>query len=81
MHVNFHPQQSSPCDFGSVPGIYVEDTTDVGTTEQRFGYSLAETGTNFISASLAILVDDVSLLYVAHSGRIQVVRIVCKSIH
>ena len=55
----------------------MEDTSDDSdTSELRFGFYVAELGTNIISASLAILVDDVSLQYVAHSERIDIVSII-----
>jgi hypothetical protein len=60
------------CDFGSPPGINVEDTSETDNTAERFGYRLVNTGTSLITASLAIFVEDVSLLYVAHSGVIGV---------
>ena len=51
----------------------MEDTTD--GSEQRLGFYLVNPGDPLITASLAIVVDDVSLLYVAHSGVIEVVGI------
>ena len=65
-------QSTSPCDFGSITGINVEETTD--DSGQRFGFYLVNPGEPLITASLAIVVDDVSLLYVAHSGIIEVVH-------
>ena len=51
------------------------ETSEMPPNSQRFGFYLTNTGESLISASLAIFVDDVSLLYVAHSGVIEVVSI------
>ena len=66
-------QPTSSCDFGSIPGINVEETTD--GSYQRFGFYLVNPGDPLITASLAIVVDGVSLMYVAHSG---IIEVVCK---
>ena len=49
----------------------MEETTD--GSSQRFGFYLVNPGDPLITASLAIVVDGVSLMYVAHSGIIEVV--------
>ena len=54
----------SPCNFGTTPAIEVP---------QFFGYYLINLGERIITASLAINVDDISLLYVATSEGIEVV--------
>ena len=55
----------SPCNFGTPPAIDVES--------QLFGFYLVNLGETIITASLAINVDDVSLLYVATSEGIDLV--------
>ena len=62
------------CDFGNPgpPGIDVEETTE--SNDPRFGFYLVDTGTNFTTASLAIFTEGVSLVYVAHSGKIELVK-------
>ena len=67
------PQGATTCDFGTPPGINVEETNEMPSNAQRLGFYLVNIGTSLITASLAILVDGVSLLYVAHSGVIGVV--------
>ena len=67
------PQGATTCDFGIPPGINVEETSDTPSNAQRFGFYLVNIGTSLITASLSILVDGFSLLYVAHSGVIEVV--------
>ena len=67
------PQTTSACDFGTINGIDVEETTD--GSDQRFGFYLVNPGDPLITASLAIVVDGISLIYVAHSGIIEVVGI------
>ena len=67
------PQGATTCDFGIPPGIDVEETNEMPPSAQRLGFYLVNIGTPLITASLAILVDGVSLLYVAHSGVIEVV--------
>ena len=69
------PQGATTCDFGTPPGINVEETSEMPPNAQRFGFYLVNIGTPLINASLAILVDGVSLLYVAHSGVIEVVSL------
>ena len=51
------------------------ETSEMSPNSQRFGFYLTNTGESLITASLAIFVDDVSLLYVAHGGVIDVVSI------
>ena len=68
-------QQTESCRFG-IPGpsgINVAMTTQGDV--QRFGFRLVTTGTSFITASRAIFVEGVSLVYVAHDGVIEVVSI------
>ena len=67
-------QPSSECEFGVTPAIQIEETHD-GTppTNSRFGLQLINLGRTLITASLALKVEDVSLLYVAQSGVISVV--------
>ena len=67
------PQGATTCDFGIPPGINVEETNEMPSSPQRLGFYLVNIGTSLITASLAILVDGFSLLYVAHSGVIEVV--------
>ena len=67
------PQVATTCDFGTPPGINVEETNEMPSNAQRAGFYLVNIGEPLITASLAILVDGVSLLYVAHSGVIEVV--------
>ena len=67
------PQGATTCDFGTPPGINSEETNEMPPSAERFGFYLVNIGTPLITASLAILVDGVSLLYVAHSGVIEVV--------
>ena len=69
------PQGATTCDFGIPPGINVEETSEMPPTTQRFGFYLVNIGTPLITVSLAILVDGVSILYVAHSGVIEVVSL------
>ena len=57
----------SPCDFGTTPAI------EVDILSRFFGYYLVNLADTIITASLAINVDDVSLLYVATSKGIEVV--------
>ena len=61
------------CDFGNPgpPAINVEETTE--SNSQRFGFYLVYTGTGLITASLAISIEGVSLLYVASNGTIELV--------
>ena len=61
----FCPQGATRCNFGLSPGI-----SDRASNTQRFGYRFVNV---LITASLAILVEDVSLVYVAHGGAIGVV--------
>ena len=59
-------QPTSVCQFGATsPAIHVEDTL--------FGFQLINLLSTLITASLALKVEDVSLLYVARSGVISVV--------
>ena len=67
------PQGATTCDFGIPPGINVDETNEMPPNAQRFGFYLVNIWKPLITASLAILVDGVSLLYVAHSGVIGVV--------
>ena len=60
------PQQATRCDFGLPPGIGQPSTS-------LFGFRFANEGNSLITASLAIFVEDVSLVYVAHGGVIEVV--------
>ena len=62
---NFILQPIFPCDFGSTPAIDVESLV--------FGHYLINPGERIITASLAINVDNVSLLYAATSEGIEVV--------
>ena len=74
MHI-ISPQGDSPCEFRgrpAPPALNVEETTD--SNSQRFGFYLVNIGSALITASLAIVVDGVSLLYVAHNGTIELVR-------
>ena len=57
----------SHCGFGGTPAI------EVDTSPQYFGFYLVNPGEKIITASLAINVDDVSLLYVATDEGIEVV--------
>ena len=68
-------QEADPCDFGIPPGIDVAETSVMPPNSQRFGFYLTNTGESLITASLAIFVDDASLVYVAHGGVIDVVSI------
>ena len=69
----FSPQGATTCEFGVPPGINVEETNEMIPSPQRLGFYLVNIGDPLITASLAIVVDGVSLLYVAHSGVIVVV--------
>ena len=60
------PQQATRCDFGLPPGISRPSTS-------LFGFRFANEENSLITASLAIFVEDVSLVYVAHGGAIEVV--------
>ena len=51
----------------------MEETNEMPSNAQRAGFYLVNIGEPLITASLAILVDGVSLLYVAHSGVIEMV--------
>ena len=62
-----YPQQTTRCNFGLPPGISRPSTTSL------FGFRFANEGNSLITASLAIFVEDVSLVYVAHGGVIEVV--------
>ena len=70
------PQSSSPCDFGPPPGINIEQTSGMVPSGQRSGYYMVNPGSSFITASLAIEVEDVSLFYAALGGDIPVVSVV-----
>ena len=50
-------------------------TSEMPPNSARLGFYLTNTGKSLITASLAIFVNDVSLLYVAHGGAIEVVSI------
>ena len=56
-------QSATPCDFGAPPGMEVP---------MRFGANLVNPNVP-MTAGLAIVVEDVSLVYVSHSGIIEVV--------
>ena len=58
-----------PCDFGSPPSI--SDTERANTN--RIAFRLVNVGNSLITSSLAIFVEEVSLVYVAHGGVIGVV--------
>ena len=74
--ISWHfPQQATPCDFGSPPGINVAVIDEDPPTAQRFGFYLVNTGESLITASRAIVVEDISLVYVAHGGLIEVVSV------
>ena len=70
---HYIPQGATACDFGNPghPGINVEETTE--SNDQRFGFYLVNTLTGLITASLAISIEGVSLLYVASNGTIELV--------
>ena len=63
-------QGATPCDFGP-PAINVEETTE--SNSQRFGFYLVNADSDFITASLAISIEGISLLYVASNGTIDLV--------
>ena len=67
------PQSTTSCDFGIVPGINVEETSEMAPSGQRSGFYMVNPRTSLITASLAIEVEDVSLFYVALGGDIQIV--------
>ena len=59
------------CDFGGPRAI-----SDTGISNaRRFAFRLVNVGDSLITASLAIFVEEVSLVYVAHGGAIKVVSI------
>lgn len=58
-----------PCDFGSPTAISDTDRSNAN----RFAFRLVNVGNSLITSSLAIFVEEVSLVYVAHSGVIEVV--------
>ena len=64
-------QSSTSCDFGPPPGINVAETSEIPASGQRFGFYMVNPRTPLITASLALEVEDVSLLYVALGGDIQ----------
>ena len=70
-------QPISPCGFDDTSAINVDETSEMSPQSSRFGFYLVNLGTTVITtvitASLAINVEDVSLLYVANSGVIEVV--------
>ena len=49
----------------------MEETTE--SNSQQFGFYLVNTGSDFITASLAISIEGISLLYVASNGAIELV--------
>ena len=58
-----------PCDFGPPSAI-----SDTGRSNaQRFAFRLVNAGNSLITATLAIFVEEVSLVYVARDGDIEVV--------
>ena len=71
------PQSSTSCNFGTPPGINVAETSEMTSSGQRSGYYIVDPGSFFITTSLAIEVEDVSLFYVAFGGDIQVVSYAC----
>ena len=71
MFYNYSVQPTSECNFCTSPAIHVEETL--------FGFQLINLGSTLITASLAIKVEDVSLLYVAQIDHISVVSIVSSS--
>ena len=76
MHTPFFEQGVTACDFGSRSphAINVEETTT--SISQRFGFYMVSKGSDFITASLALFIDGVSLLYVASNGAIELVCLV-----
>ena len=60
-----------PWDFGGPRAI-----SDTGRSNaQRFAFRLVNAGNSLITATLAIFVEEVSLVYVAYDGDIEVVSI------
>ena len=60
-----------PCDFGSPPAI-----SDTGRSNaRRFAFWLVNAGNFLITVTLAIIVEEVSLVYVAYDGDIEVVSL------
>ena len=60
-----------PCDFGGLPAI-----SETGRSNaRRFAFRLVNAGNSLITATLAIFVEEVSLVYVARDGDIEVVSI------
>ena len=60
-----------PCDFGSPTSLSDTDRSNAN----RFAFWLVNVGNSLITSSLAIFVEEVSLVYVAHGGIIGVVSI------
>ena len=52
----------------------MEETTT--SNSQRFGFYMVSKGSDFITASLALFIESVSLLYVASNGAIELVCLV-----
>ena len=64
-------QEALPCDFG-----YHRAISDTGRSNaQKIAFRLVNAGNFLITASLAIFVEEVSLVYVAYDGDIEVVSI------
>ncbi|CAI8056131.1 Plexin-A4, partial [Geodia barretti] len=60
-----------PCDFGPPSAI-----SDTGRSNaQRFAFRLVNAGNSLITATLAIFVEEVSLVYVAYDGDIEVYEV------
>ena len=55
----------------TIPAFQIEENPVCDTS--RFKFQLINLGSTLITASLALKVEDVSLLYIAHSGDISVV--------
>ena len=77
-YYDYSVQPTSECKFGTSPAIHVEETRSQFTAS-LFGFQLINLGSSLITASLAIKVEDVSLLYVAQIDHISVVSIVSSS--
>ncbi|CAI8056125.1 Plexin-A4 [Geodia barretti] len=63
--------EAMPCDFGPPSAI-----SDTGRSNaQRFAFRLVNAGNSLITATLAIFVEEVSLVYVAYDGDIEVYEV------
>lgn len=74
----FFSQNAVPCDLGTPPGINVALTNEMTPSAQRLGFYLVNIGGSLITASLAIFVEDISLIYIASNGDIEVVYLISR---